>query len=131
MKRATGKKNKFSLKNLIYYYYYHYFLEEECDLFNGRWVKEPKGPSYTNESCRTLPELKNCGKYGKEDGYLYWRWKPDDCELPRFDPKIFLAIVRGKKLAFVGDSLARNHMESILCLLSQVNTHILIQHVSS
>ncbi|KAH0461584.1 hypothetical protein IEQ34_009159 [Dendrobium chrysotoxum] len=99
-------------------------IEEECDMFNGRWVKEPRGSPYTNESCRTLPELKNCGKYGKENGYIYWRWKPDGCDIPRFDPKIFLAIVRGKKLAFIGDSLARNHMESLLCLLSQAESPI-------
>ncbi|KAG0482228.1 hypothetical protein HPP92_010312 [Vanilla planifolia] len=97
-------------------------IEEECDVHLGGWVKEPREPSYTNESCRTLPVLKNCGKYGKEQEYLHWRWKPDGCDLPRFDPRLFLAIVRGKKLAFVGDSLARNHMESLLCLLSQAET---------
>uniref|UniRef100_A0A0E0PVJ0 Trichome birefringence-like C-terminal domain-containing protein n=1 Tax=Oryza rufipogon TaxID=4529 RepID=A0A0E0PVJ0_ORYRU len=39
--------------------------------------------------------------------------------LPRSSPARFLAAVRGKRLAFIGDSLARNHMESLLCLLSQ------------
>lgn len=37
-------------------------------------------------------------------------------------PHLFLTIVRGKTLAFAGDSIARNQMESLLCLLSQVNT---------
>ena len=52
--------------------------------------------------------------------FVNWRWKPDECELPRFDPTAFLHLLRGKKLAFIGDSVSRNHMESLLCILSQV-----------
>ncbi|KAK6129069.1 hypothetical protein DH2020_037182 [Rehmannia glutinosa] len=60
-------------------------------------------------------------KYGRPDlGFLKWRWKPDDCELPLFDPHGFLELVHGKSLAFVGDSVARNHMQSLICLLSRV-----------
>ncbi|CAH9088739.1 unnamed protein product [Cuscuta epithymum] len=60
-------------------------------------------------------------KFGRpDDGYLKWRWKPDGCELPIFDPHEFLELVRGKSLAFVGDSIARNHMQSLVCLLSRV-----------
>ncbi|XP_073010102.1 xyloglucan O-acetyltransferase 3-like isoform X2 [Typha latifolia] len=99
-------------------------IEEQCDISIGKWVKEPRGPIYTNMTCSTLPDFKNCQKYGKEQSYLYWRWKPDGCDLPRFDPERFLGVVRGKKLAFIGDSLARNQMESLLCLLSQAETPI-------
>ncbi|XP_027154155.1 protein trichome birefringence-like 19 [Coffea eugenioides] len=60
-------------------------------------------------------------KYGRPDtNFLKWRWKPDGCELPIFDPHQFLEVVRGKSIAFVGDSLARNHMLSLMCLLSRV-----------
>ncbi|KAH6774655.1 hypothetical protein C2S51_013059 [Perilla frutescens var. frutescens] len=60
-------------------------------------------------------------KFGRPDsGYLKWRWKPDGCELPLFEPGRFLEMVRGKSLAFVGDSVARNHMQSLICLLSKV-----------
>ncbi|XP_020249643.1 protein ALTERED XYLOGLUCAN 4-like [Asparagus officinalis] len=93
-----------------------------CDLSEGKWVGEPKGSLYTNSTCRMLPEMKNCVKYGKDKGYLYWKWKPERCELPRFDAMEFLRVVRGKKMAFVGDSLARNQMESLLCLLSQAES---------
>ncbi|KMS95327.1 hypothetical protein BVRB_009340 [Beta vulgaris subsp. vulgaris] len=51
--------------------------------------------------------------------FVNWRWKPEKCELPRFNPHKFLQLVGGRKLGFVGDSVARNHMESLLCLLSQ------------
>jgi xyloglucan O-acetyltransferase len=86
----------------------------------GKWVREPTGPVYTNLTCPTLPDFKNCQKYGKDPGHLFWRWQPDGCDLPRFAPERFLNVVRGKRLAFIGDSLARNQMESLLCLLSQV-----------
>ncbi|XP_049935325.1 xyloglucan O-acetyltransferase 2-like [Nymphaea colorata] len=95
----------------------------ECDIFNGHWVWDPKGPMYTNWSCPTLPSSKNCQGSGRPDQYyLNWRWKPNACELPRFDGSTFLSLVQGKKLAFIGDSVARNQMESLLCLLSQVET---------
>ncbi|KAJ6727850.1 XYLOGLUCAN O-ACETYLTRANSFERASE 3 [Salix koriyanagi] len=57
-----------------------------------------------------------------DSGFLQWRWKPDGCELPRFDPRTFFEIVRGKTMAFIGDSVARNHVESLLCLLSSVSS---------
>lgn len=85
----------------------------------GKWVREPRGPVYTNLTCPTLPDFKNCQKYGKDPGHLFWRWQPDGCDLPLFSPERFLAVVRGKRLAFIGDSLARNQMDSLLCLLSQ------------
>ncbi|RZC44652.1 hypothetical protein C5167_037599 [Papaver somniferum] len=96
---------------------------EKCDLFKGRSIPELNGPLYTNWSCSTIPESKNCQLNGRKDvDYMNWKWKPDDCELQRFDAKKFLSIVLCKKLAFIGDSVARNQMESLLCLLSQGET---------
>lgn len=97
--------------------------DEECDLFKGQWVPDLRGPLYTNSSCKSIPESKNCFKNGRKDtDFLNWKWKPEKCELPEFDPNAFLEIVRGKKMAFIGDSVARNHVESLLCLLSQVTS---------
>ncbi|KAJ0965418.1 hypothetical protein J5N97_026556 [Dioscorea zingiberensis] len=96
--------------------------EEACDLFVGKWIRDFREPIYNNLTCPTLPLVKNCVKHGKDPNYIHWRWKPDGCELPRFDPSMFLNIVRRKKLAFIGDSLARNQFESLLCLLSQVES---------
>ncbi|XP_010928573.2 xyloglucan O-acetyltransferase 3 [Elaeis guineensis] len=96
--------------------------EMGCDFSKGKWVRDPGGPAYTNTTCRTLPESKSCVQYGKDPEYLNWRWKPNDCELPRFDARMFLDIVRGKRMAFAGDSVARNQLDSLLCLLSQVET---------
>ncbi|RVW46657.1 Protein altered xyloglucan 4-like [Vitis vinifera] len=86
----------------------------------GHWVPDEKGSSYTNWSCTTIPDSKNCFKHGRKDtDFVNWRWKPQGCHLPRFDPATFFRLFQGKKLAFVGDSVSRNHMESLLCLLSQ------------
>ncbi|KAK6928231.1 Trichome birefringence-like, N-terminal domain [Dillenia turbinata] len=93
---------------------------EECDIFKGHWIQDPNAYLYDNLSCPTLPDWKNCFKHGRKDReFVNWRWKPENCELPRFDAKAFLKIVQGKTMAFVGDSLARNHVESLLCLLSR------------
>ncbi|KAI4346489.1 hypothetical protein L6164_007380 [Bauhinia variegata] len=103
--------------------------EKTCDLFKGLWVPASRESSYySNSSCITIPYYLNCFKNGREDrDFLNWKWKPQQCKLPRFHPKIFFDIVRGKKMAFIGDSLARNHMQSLLCLLSQEETPIDVQ----
>ncbi|XP_020595079.1 protein trichome birefringence-like 18 [Phalaenopsis equestris] len=92
-----------------------------CDITNGSWVRD-NGSShgYTNQTCKTLPESKNCGKYGKKGDYERWRWQPTRCELPRFSAVEFLEISRGKRMAFVGDSVARNQADSLVCFLSEV-----------
>ncbi|CAN8266093.1 unnamed protein product [Cochlearia groenlandica] len=98
-------------------------IDPECDLFKGHWVPDKRGSLYTNSSCLTIPDSKNCIKHGRQDrDFLSWKWKPNGCNLPRFNPKAFLGMVRGKKMSFIGDSVARNHMESLLCLLSMEET---------
>ncbi|KAK1268825.1 hypothetical protein QJS04_geneDACA006784 [Acorus gramineus] len=96
-------------------------VAKDCDIFKGEWTQDPNAPYYTNETCWTIQEHQNCMKFGRPDtDYLRWRWKPKDCDLPLFDPLEFLKIVRGKSMAFVGDSLGRNQMQSLLCLLARV-----------
>ncbi|XP_051119021.1 protein trichome birefringence-like 19 [Andrographis paniculata] len=95
--------------------------DEKCDLFRGEWVPNPERPYYTNATCDAIQDHQNCMKFGRPDlGFLKWKWKPDGCYLPVFEPHQFLHLVRGKSLAFVGDSVARNHMQSLICLLSRV-----------
>ncbi|XVF71066.1 hypothetical protein PTKIN_Ptkin12aG0004800 [Pterospermum kingtungense] len=94
---------------------------EDCDIFSGEWVPNPDAPYYTNTTCWAIHEHQNCMKYGRPDTeFMKWKWKPDGCELPVFNPAQFLEIVRGKSLAFVGDSVGRNQMQSLICLLSRV-----------
>ncbi|KAK2663114.1 hypothetical protein Ddye_001688 [Dipteronia dyeriana] len=96
-------------------------FEKKCDVFTGKWVPYPKGPYYTNTSCNLIIDQQNCMKFGRPDTeFMKWRWKPDECELPLFNPLQFLELVRGKSMAFVGDSVGRNQMQSLLCLLASV-----------
>ncbi|XP_057780330.1 protein trichome birefringence-like 25 isoform X2 [Salvia miltiorrhiza] len=100
-----------------------------CDLFNGDWIPDSDGPFYSNSSCRTIEAPQNCMRNGRPDlGYLYWRWKPKDCILPKLDAKRFLEMMKDKSLAFVGDSIMRNHVQSLLCVLSQVEEAVDIYH---
>ncbi|KAJ6971127.1 hypothetical protein NC653_035410 [Populus alba x Populus x berolinensis] len=93
-----------------------------CDLYQGSWFYDSLGPLYTNNTCPVLTQMQNCQGNGRPDKeYENWRWKPSQCDLPRFDAKKFLELMRGKTIAFIGDSVARNQMESMLCLLWQGN----------
>ena len=98
---------------------------EACDIFRGDWVPDPDAPYYTNDTCSVIHEHYDCMRFGKPDlGFVNWRWRPDGdgCDLPRFDPARFLALMRGKTIAFIGDSLARNHKDSLICLLTKVRS---------
>ncbi|KAM1954446.1 hypothetical protein EV1_023618 [Malus domestica] len=98
-----------------------------CDIFTGEWVPNPEAPYYTNTTCWAIHEHQNCMKYGRPDAeFMKWKWKPDECELPVFNPAQFLELVRGKSMAFVGDSVGRNQMQSLICLLSRVEYPIVV-----
>ena len=103
-----------------------------CNIFRGKWVYYPNGAnSYTNLTCSEIFDQQNCMKFGRPDSeFLKWRWKPTNCELPLFNPVQFLELVRGKSMAFVGDSLGRNQMQSLLCLLATVSSCILFNDIS-
>jgi len=95
---------------------------KKCDIFSGEWVPNPKAPYYSNKTCWAIHEHQNCMKYGRPDSeFMKWKWKPNGCELPVFNPFQFLELVRGKSMAFVGDSVGRNQMQSMICLLSRVS----------
>ncbi|PIA62172.1 hypothetical protein AQUCO_00200285v1 [Aquilegia coerulea] len=95
--------------------------EIPCDYFKGKWVPDKLGPLYNGTTCSTIKDGQNCITHGRPDmGYLYWRWKPKQCKLPRFNPSTFLQLLKNKHLVFVGDSMARNQLESLLCLVSSV-----------
>ncbi|CAM6090986.1 unnamed protein product [Calypogeia fissa] len=97
----------------------------ECDLFDGDWDYDPEGPLYTNSTCFYIRGDHNCMSNGRPDSaYLNWRWKPRGCDLPRFDARAFMEAFRGKTIGFIGDSLARNQMQSMLCMLALVEVPI-------
>ncbi|XP_026427973.1 protein trichome birefringence-like 25 [Papaver somniferum] len=101
----------------------------KCNLFVGEWVPDQLGPLYSYESCHFITDDQNCMKNGRPDsGYLDWRWKPRGCEIPRFNAERFLEMMRDKSWGFIGDSIARNHVQSLLCILSKVEIADEIYH---
>ncbi|XP_072992025.1 protein YLS7-like [Typha latifolia] len=95
--------------------------QRSCNLYHGKWVYDPSGLLYTNNTCPIITQTQNCQGNGRPDKeYERWRWKPEECGLPYFDARKFLELMKGKTLAFVGDSVARNQMESLICILWQV-----------
>ncbi|KAG5523312.1 hypothetical protein RHGRI_035207 [Rhododendron griersonianum] len=98
-----------------------------CDYNNGKWIPDKLGPIYNGTSCGIVTDYQDCTTNGRPDlGYLHWKWKPNQCNIPRFEPKVFLQILRNKHLAFVGDSFARNQVESLFCMLATVSTPHLV-----
>lgn len=102
---------------------------DKCDLFKGEWIPDHSGPYYTNSTCFSIEGHQNCMKNGRPDAeYLSWRWNPRDCDLPKFDAVKFLGFMRDKSMAFIGDSIMRNHAQSLVCTLSQVEEAIEVYH---
>lgn len=101
----------------------------QCDLFHGDWVRTRSGPVYTNESCPFIEDDQNCLMNGRPDtNYLYWRWNPRGCSLPQFNARRFLELMRDKTWGLIGDSVSRNHAQSFLCILSQIERAVDVYH---
>ncbi|KAJ7959834.1 Protein trichome birefringence-like [Quillaja saponaria] len=112
-----------SLKNHHNHHHYHRPMiqanQSSCALFVGTWVRDEAYPIYQYSSCPVIDPQFNCQMYGRPDSdYLKYRWRPLNCELPRFDGLEFLLRMKGKTVMFVGDSLGRNQWESLICMIS-------------
>ncbi|OMO75677.1 hypothetical protein CCACVL1_16100 [Corchorus capsularis] len=94
-------------------------IMSHCRLFDGKWVRDDSYPLYAPGSCPYIDESFNCFVNGRPDrGYEKYRWQPNGCNLPRLNAKHMLELLRGKRVAFVGDSLGRNMYESLVCILT-------------
>ncbi|KAG8377039.1 hypothetical protein BUALT_Bualt09G0126600 [Buddleja alternifolia] len=98
------------------------FDPEECSLVHGKWIfNRTIKPLYSDRTCPYLDKQVSCVKNGRLDSdYRHWEWQPDDCMLPRFDPKTALRKIQGKRMMFVGDSLQRGQWQSFVCLVESV-----------
>ncbi|MCI01546.1 protein YLS7-like, partial [Trifolium medium] len=100
-----------------------YVSRDACNVFDGRWIQDDSYnnysyPLYDASQCPFAEKGFNCFANGRKDiGYTKWRWKPNDCDIPRFDARRILEQLRGKRVVFVGDSLSRTQWESLICML--------------
>ncbi|KMT07216.1 hypothetical protein BVRB_6g148510 [Beta vulgaris subsp. vulgaris] len=93
-------------------------LLEDCNIFDGKWVRDDNLPHYPPGSCPYIDRDFNCHINGRPDkGFYTWKWQPIGCNIPRLNATDFLERMRGRKLVFVGDSLNRNMWESLVCML--------------
>jgi len=91
---------------------------DTCNVFEGSWVRDDSNPLYDASHCPFAERGFNCLANGRKDrGYTKWRWKPKNCEIPKFDARRILEQLRGKRVVFVGDSLSRTQWESMICML--------------
>ncbi|KAL9240260.1 hypothetical protein vseg_014502 [Gypsophila vaccaria] len=94
-------------------------IRSSCDIFDGSWVYDDSSPVYLPGSCPFVGGSFDCFLNGRPDfGYLNYRWQPNGCDIPRFDGKKMMEMLRGKRLVFAGDSLNRNMWDSFICSLN-------------
>lgn len=90
----------------------------KCNVFEGRWIRDESYPLYNASHCPFAERGFNCLANGRKyNDYSKWRWKPKNCEIPRFNVRAVLEKLQGKRVVFVGDSLSRTQWESFICLL--------------
>lgn len=57
----------------------------ECDIFDGRWVRDDTKPYYEAGSCRFVERAFNCHRNKRPDNdFVKWRWQPYGCDIPRY-----------------------------------------------
>ncbi|XP_048141729.1 protein trichome berefringence-like 7 isoform X2 [Rhodamnia argentea] len=89
-----------------------------CDVSDGGWIQDDSYPLYNASECPFAEQGFNCLGNGRtDDQYLKWRWKPKNCDVPKFDVHAVLEWLRNRRLVFVGDSMSRSQWESLICLL--------------
>lgn len=57
---------------------------ENCDIFDGGWVRDDSKPYYPAGSCPHIDRDFNCHRNGRPDvGFVKWKWQPNGCDIPR------------------------------------------------
>lgn len=63
----------------------HVGLYENCDIFDGKWVRDDSKPYYPLRSCPLIDRDFDCHRNARPDAeYVKWRWQPNGCEIPRY-----------------------------------------------
>ncbi|XP_022899146.1 protein trichome birefringence-like 13 isoform X2 [Olea europaea var. sylvestris] len=101
---------------------------KKCNYTDGRWIYDltVRSPPRYDHTCKEIYKGWNCLGSNKSNALdiVKWRWKPDGCDLPQFDPLKFLQDFRDTNIGFVGDSLNRNMFVSLFCTLKRVSSEV-------
>ncbi|GAB4853702.1 Protein trichome birefringence-like 16 [Ancistrocladus abbreviatus] len=91
-----------------------------CNYAKGKWVADDRRPFYSGSGCKKwLSEMWACRMTQRADfSYEKFRWQPLDCEMKEFEGSKFLERLQDKTLAFIGDSLARQQFQSLMCMIT-------------
>lgn len=98
-----------------------------CNFSDGKWIYDPAAKAARYDwTCKEIFKGWNCiaGKKSNALDILKWRWKPNACDLPMFDPLHFLERYRDSSIGFIGDSLNRNMFVSLFCTLKGVSGEV-------
>ncbi|GAB4838060.1 Protein trichome birefringence-like 16 [Ancistrocladus abbreviatus] len=94
--------------------------EQTCNYARGKWVADDHQPLYSGSGCKKwLSGMWACRMTQRtEFAYEKFRWLPHDCEMEEFEGSKFLKRMQDKTLAFIGDSLARQQFQSLMCMIT-------------
>lgn len=86
------------------------------DLLTGSWIHTPYVEHDGYRHC-AIHIHQDCRS--SNTSYLDYSWKPtrDDCPVQKLQLTSFMQSFANKSIVFVGDSLARNQLQSLQCLL--------------
>ncbi|KAL5704501.1 hypothetical protein ACHQM5_022922 [Ranunculus cassubicifolius] len=97
-------------------------IEEKkaCNYAKGKWVEDTARPLYSGFECKQwLSKMWACRLTQRTDfAYETFRWLPNDCSMPEFEPSSFLKRMQDKTIAIVGDSLGRQQFQSMMCMVT-------------
>ncbi|KAL6992998.1 Protein trichome birefringence-like 16 [Sarracenia purpurea var. burkii] len=91
-----------------------------CNYAKGRWVADIRRPLYSGFGCKQwLSDMWACRLTQRTDfSYEGYRWQPKNCAMPEFERSEFLKRMQDKTIALVGDSLARQQFQSLMCMVT-------------
>lgn len=71
-----------------------------CNYSEGTWIYDPTVRSRYSNTCKEIFKGWNCISNGKTNArdLTLWRWQPNACDLPPFDPLQFLQRFRDKSI---------------------------------
>lgn len=73
-----------------------------CNYSDGKWIYDStvRSPLRYDNTCKEIYKGWNCIQSNKSNAFdlLKWRWKPNQCHLPHFDPVLFLRLYRNTNI---------------------------------